>query len=389
MSSTYQILFESKAYGFSIVHDGYGNNAAIISISNPRFSSSLQIGSWIIQINNIDVESLKFQKIAQLLANAKAPILIKFRAYSIISGTNNQLLSHQLTKNITIQLSDTGKQPAQKGKEKPFIAYNLTIIDGKLKWQIWKRFSQFEKLHKQLLKIIPKFEAQLPPRKTFGRFKPAFIEQRSDLLQKYITVIEQNEQVIKLNEFKQFVIPTPYEIIEIKEEIIERKAKQSVEIFNDSSEDTKQNDGMIKVHSMYIDQAKQIIKMLKQKNANLERKLIIQCKMNEERGKMYSEMLITKQQIEMENLVLKKQIQNMINNINYDDEKEWNKEYGNCKLKFEHWLCNVVKLGQYLKLFKQKEYNDVTLIEFFDQDTLNEIGIENKLHRKLIIKRVS
>lgn len=59
-----------------------------------------------------------------------------------------------------------------------------------------------------------------------------------------------------------------------------------------------------------------------------------------------------------------------------------------CKIKFEDWLCNVVKLGQYLNLFKEKEYNDIRMIEFFDEDAVeNDIGIKKKLHRKLVMKK--
>jgi len=59
-----------------------------------------------------------------------------------------------------------------------------------------------------------------------------------------------------------------------------------------------------------------------------------------------------------------------------------------CKTKFKDWLCTVVKLGQYLNLFKEKEYNDIRMIEFFDEESIEkEIGIKKTFHRKLIMKK--
>ena len=48
-----------------------------------------------------------------------------------------------------------------------------------LRWQLWKRYNQFETLHKQLLRLVPDLAARLPPKQHFGRLKPGFIEQRS------------------------------------------------------------------------------------------------------------------------------------------------------------------------------------------------------------------
>eukprot|EP01084_Bolivina_argentea_P033363 61708_1 len=60
-----------------------------------------------------------------------------------------------------------------------------------------------------------------------------------------------------------------------------------------------------------------------------------------------------------------------------------------CRVKFDHWLCKVVKLKQYLVNFEEHEYNDITLIEYFDDDVIkNELGINKKLHCKKILRHV-
>eukprot|EP01084_Bolivina_argentea_P146080 255880_1 len=59
-----------------------------------------------------------------------------------------------------------------------------------------------------------------------------------------------------------------------------------------------------------------------------------------------------------------------------------------CKLKFNHWLCDIVQLKQYLCLFQENECNDIRMVQDFDDDILkNEIGIAKTLHRKLILRK--
>ena len=59
-----------------------------------------------------------------------------------------------------------------------------------------------------------------------------------------------------------------------------------------------------------------------------------------------------------------------------------------CREKFERWLGETVKLGQYLSLLRKSECDDVRMIEFFEDEALEkEIGIERTFHRKLILKK--
>jgi len=61
-----------------------------------------------------------------------------------------------------------------------------------------------------------------------------------------------------------------------------------------------------------------------------------------------------------------------------------------CRVRFQKWLCDTVKLGQYLDLFRASECDDVRMIEFFEETALEkEIGVARTFHRKLILKKAS
>jgi len=61
-----------------------------------------------------------------------------------------------------------------------------------------------------------------------------------------------------------------------------------------------------------------------------------------------------------------------------------------CRVRFEKWLCETVKLGQYLHLFRNSECDDVRMIEFFEEAALEkEIGVARTFHRKLILKKAT
>merc|ERR1712228_441346 len=70
------------------------------------------------------------------------------------------------------------------------------------------------------------------------------------------------------------------------------------------------------------------------------------------------------------------------------ESKAKNESEDVCNVKFERWLCDTVKLGQYLSAFRKSECNDIRMIEFFEEDAIkNEIGISKLFHRKLIMKK--
>ena len=80
----------------------------------------------------------------------------------------------------------------------------------------------------------------------------------------------------------------------------------------------------------------------------------------------------------------------MLETQNTDDNKDDGADNEEAiKLKFESWLCETVKLGRYLAKFQENECDDVRMIEFLDEETLrNDLDIGNRIHRKLILKKV-
>ena len=60
-----------------------------------------------------------------------------------------------------------------------------------------------------------------------------------------------------------------------------------------------------------------------------------------------------------------------------------------CKIKFNDWLCNIVKLKQYLSVFETYSYDNITMIEFLNKEIIEkELNISSSIHCDLILKRV-
>lgn len=73
--------------------------------------------------------------------------------------------------------------------DKKVIFYVIEIMKrGNEKWTLEKRFSEFDHLHKNLLKLFPKDLPYLPPKTVFKLNKPEDLEQRRKDLDTYIKV---------------------------------------------------------------------------------------------------------------------------------------------------------------------------------------------------------
>eukprot|EP01084_Bolivina_argentea_P209966 357537_1 len=72
------------------------------------------------------------------------------------------------------------------------------------------------------------------------------------------------------------------------------------------------------------------------------------------------------------------------------DEKKEDYNGDKCKIKFANWLRETVGLGQYLRLFNDKQSDDVRCIKYFDIGSIqNQIGIRNTIHCQLLLEKVS
>eukprot|EP01083_Nonionella_stella_P310516 1103386_1 len=69
-------------------------------------------------------------------------------------------------------------------------------------------------------------------------------------------------------------------------------------------------------------------------------------------------------------------------------QKEGVEYYNDDGDEFGKWLRTTVHLEEYLALFEEHQYDELSMIEFFDEDVLKEIGIVDESHWKCILEHV-
>eukprot|EP01083_Nonionella_stella_P000015 38_1 len=128
---------------------------------------------------------------------------------------------------------------------------------------------------------------------------------------------------------------------------------------------------------------------------NLQSELSTMAKTYNRLLKRHSTLLNDNQKQKQKNAMLKNVIHNTTQ-INIKVEKPeatkacnvHKEELSVHQIKFRNWMIHVVGLKQYLSLFLVHECDHIAMIEFLDEDFLqNELGIKMKPHYKLILKR--
>jgi len=77
----YEVTWESKPLGFSIIMDTEGKNAYVSSIQNEtNKKKGVKLASQIIQVNGDNVEGERHQDILHKIIKATSPIKLKFRS---------------------------------------------------------------------------------------------------------------------------------------------------------------------------------------------------------------------------------------------------------------------------------------------------------------------
>lgn len=90
-AGTYQITWESKPLGFSIVMDTTGNNAYVSSIQNTRnVDNGLRLAAQIIAIGNNDVEDMKHDQILGMIKKATCPLTLTFRQRTFANSSDKK-----------------------------------------------------------------------------------------------------------------------------------------------------------------------------------------------------------------------------------------------------------------------------------------------------------
>lgn len=82
-NGAYEITWESKPLGFSIVMDTTGRNAYVSSIQKTEnLDKGLKLAAQIIAINGENVKSMKHQEILQKIKGAQLPMVLRFQPRS-------------------------------------------------------------------------------------------------------------------------------------------------------------------------------------------------------------------------------------------------------------------------------------------------------------------
>jgi len=94
---------------------------------------------------------------------------------------------------------------------KPYVVYNILIKIHSLSWIVKKRYSDFERLHDQLQKEVPRNRLissevlSLPPKRLLGNLDPGFIEERRKLLSDYLVDICNESHLFESQSFGKFI----------------------------------------------------------------------------------------------------------------------------------------------------------------------------------------
>ena len=107
-----------------------------------------------------------------------------------------------LLPDITIPFSVEESEGSSK-----FTVYHIKVDFGTKAWVLKRRFSEFHKLHTELLKQFGKkgYWMKLPSRRPMGNLNPTFVYQRRTQLEAYLGEVIQLEEVLKTPLFADFV----------------------------------------------------------------------------------------------------------------------------------------------------------------------------------------
>ncbi|XP_078486934.1 serine/threonine-protein kinase Sgk2 [Ciona intestinalis] len=90
--------------------------------------------------------------------------------------------------------------------KKRFTVYKVQVHIGKDTWFIFRRYTEFDKLHNSLKKQFPHINWRLPSKRIFGNnFDPEFIRQRRDGLNDFINTIVSNLDVLQFPDSRAFL----------------------------------------------------------------------------------------------------------------------------------------------------------------------------------------
>eukprot|EP00736_Rhodelphis_marinus_P013198 Rmarinus@m.4662 len=90
--------------------------------------------------------------------------------------------------------------------DSPFILYELVVATPTSMWAVFRRFKQFEELHRRLKKQFGNsYSISLPPKRAFGNLEPDFVEGRRVALDVYMQRLLQSHRFCNADTVRRFV----------------------------------------------------------------------------------------------------------------------------------------------------------------------------------------
>jgi hypothetical protein len=114
---------------------------------------------------------------------------------------------------IVVRIKNTATRRDREGA-KPFTAFEVQIRMGAMGWSVFRRYSQFSKLHAALLgcgdtarlfKDAGGLSKHFPPKRWMGNMEPAFLTDRAQRLEHYLRVVLREPAVAKNEAVESFL----------------------------------------------------------------------------------------------------------------------------------------------------------------------------------------
>eukprot|EP00494_Astrolonche_serrata_P030251 UN30518 len=130
------------------------------------------------------------------------------------TGDPHELKTHKFTDNISVYI----KKAEVNFNPKPYTSYVVEVSDYTFRWNIGKRFREFDKLQ-QDLKHVPDYvnamksvknSPSLPKKQILGGMDREFIKQRQKKLEKYLKMLCETKEALHADCFRNFLIPPTF-----------------------------------------------------------------------------------------------------------------------------------------------------------------------------------
>ncbi|KAG9356170.1 hypothetical protein JZ751_001014 [Albula glossodonta] len=120
----------------------------------------------------------------------------------------------------------------QRDKNKRYTVYKVMVSVGRCEWFVFRRYTEFDKLHNTLRKQFPSLNLKIPAKRIFGdNFDPEFIKQRRAGLHEFIQRIVSHPQLSSHPDVRAFLqMDKPKNLSDASEDEDEKNSPTSRDI---------------------------------------------------------------------------------------------------------------------------------------------------------------